>query len=173
VIDQLIDSPTTPKGVLEPEALRRLVDAVMARPELWDDRVRHDPDARHFELLWRDERIEVWVICWTGEGHDTGFHDHDVSNGAFGVARGDLVEERLAIGNTIRRRLRAGQSVSFGTSHVHRVHGVEGGESVSVHAYSPPLRRMGVYGVSDEGALERESVAPTHELRSTPAAVDA
>ena len=57
--------------------------------------------------------------------------------------------------------------MSFGTSHVHRVHGVENGESVSIHAYSPPLRRMGVYAVSDEGALQRESVAPTHELRSS------
>lgn len=173
MIDQLIDSPTTPEGLLQPEALRRLVDSLMARPELWADRVRHDPDARHFELLRLDERVEVWVISWCGEGHDTGFHDHDVSCGAFGVARGELVEERLAIGSTIRRRLRAGQSVSFGPSHVHRVHGVATGDSVSVHAYSPPLRRLGVYAVSDEGALERESVAPTHELRSAPLAVDA
>lgn len=171
MIDQLIDSTTT--EALAPDDLRRLVDSVIARPELWGERVRHDPEARHFELLWLDERIEVWVISWTGEGHDTGFHDHDESSGAFAVARGELVEERLAIGSTIRRRLRAGESVAFGTSHVHRVHGVPGGASVSVHAYSPPLRRMGVYAVSDEGALERESVAPTHELRSAPIAADA
>jgi len=166
VIDHLI-STTPDDGPLAPEALQQLVDSLVAQPDLWSERVRHDADDRFFELLWVDERVEVWLICWTGEGHDTGFHDHDISQGAFGVARGELVEERLTIGNTIRRRLRAGQSVSFGTSHVHRVHGVENGESVSIHAYSPPLRRMGVYAVSDEGALQRESVAPTHELRST------
>ena len=166
MIDHLIESPASPDGLLAPEELRELVNSLAARPELWSARVRHDADARVFELLWLDERVEVWLICWTGEGHDTGFHDHDISNGAFAVAQGELVEERLAIGDTIRRRLWSGQSVSFGTSHVHRVHGVAGGESVSLHAYSPPLRRMGVYAVSDEGALQRESVAPTHELRS-------
>lgn len=168
MIDQLIDGAHD--GPLAPEDLRGLVDAIIARPELWEAHVRHSPDGRHFELLWRDDRLEAWVICWTGEGHDTGFHDHDESSGSFGIARGELVEERLGIGSTIRRRLRAGQSVAFGTSHVHRVHGVDGVASVSVHAYSPPLRRMGVYAVSDEGALERESVQPTHELRA-PSAV--
>ena len=166
MIDRLIDGAH--EGALSPGALRELVDAIVARPELWETHVRHDPEARHFELLWQDDRIEAWVISWTGEDHDTGFHDHDESRGSFGIARGELVEERLGLGSTIRRRLRAGQSVSFGPSHVHRVRGVDGVESVSVHAYSPPLRRMGVYAVSDEGALERESVQPTHELRAEP-----
>ena len=95
-------------------ASRDLVDALAAAPRR-AGRSRAcatTPDQRVFELLWRDERVEVWLICWSGEDHDTGFHDHDISSGAFAVVSGELVEERLTIGRTIRRRLRRGQSLS-------------------------------------------------------------
>jgi hypothetical protein len=154
--------------VLDLEALRDLVDGLAARPAGWEGRVRHDTGGRHFELLRRDDAVEVWLICWAGADHDTGFHDHDISSGAFAVARGELVEERLGIGRTIRRRLRRGQSLSFPPSHVHRVHGVADEPAVSIHAYSPPLARLGVYAVAPDGALRREPVAATHELSVAP-----
>ena len=43
-------------------------------------------------------------------------------------------------------RVGAGQAFSFGPDHIHRLNGAEPG-SVSVHAYSPPLWRMGQYAV--------------------------
>jgi mannose-6-phosphate isomerase-like protein (cupin superfamily) len=156
--------------VLDPDALRALVDGLAARPGEWAELVRHDTGSRHFALLSRDERVEVWLICWAGEDHDTGFHDHDISNGAFAVAEGELVEERLAIGRTVRRRLRRGQSLGFPASHVHRVHGAGDAPAVSIHAYSPPLARLGVYAVADDGTLRREPVAATHELTAAPPA---
>lgn len=167
MIDTLATLPAIEGEPLEGGDLRALVDGLASTPGLWSPRVRHD-DERVFELLWLDERVEVWLICWNGEGHDTGFHDHDISSGAFAVVQGELVEERLTIGRTIRRRLKRGQSLGFPPSHVHRVHGVDAMQSVSIHAYSPPLRRLGVYALSDDGALRRESVAATHELRSDP-----
>jgi hypothetical protein len=36
---------------------------------------------------------------------------------------------------------------------------------VSVHAYSPPLWRMGQYAVSRSGVLRRQSVSYADELR--------
>lgn len=161
----LAAAPTVGAPLTE-DGLRSLVEGLAAAPGLWAERVRHDPRERVFEVLWRDERVEIWLICWNGEGHDTGFHDHDVSRGAFAVVRGELVEERLGLGTTIRRRLRRGQAVAFPPSHVHRVHGVGDTPAVSIHAYSPPLRRLGVYAVAEDGALERESVPATHELRA-------
>jgi mannose-6-phosphate isomerase-like protein (cupin superfamily) len=155
---------------LDPDALRDLVEGLAARPGEWEALVRHDTGSRHFALLRRDEQAEVWLICWTGEDHDTGFHDHDISSGAFAVAEGELVEERLAIGRTIRRRLRRGQSLGFPPSHVHRVHGVGDTPAVSIHAYSPPLARLGVYVLAPDGALRREPVAATHELTAAPPA---
>jgi len=57
------------------------------RPELWAHRIAHDPAARVFEELERDDHLAVWLICWM-EDHDTGFHDHDLSQGAVAVVRG-------------------------------------------------------------------------------------
>ncbi|MGD9696549.1 MAG: cysteine dioxygenase family protein [Thermoleophilia bacterium] len=171
---ELLSSPPAEDSTapLDPAALRALVDGLAATPGLWEPGVRHDPAERLYELLWRDERIEVWLICWSGEDHDTGFHDHDISNGAFAVVRGELVEERLGLEGPIRRRLRAGRSVAFSPSHVHRVRGVGAGRAVSIHAYSPPLRRMGVYEVAPDGALGRTTVTADHELRNASAADD-
>jgi mannose-6-phosphate isomerase-like protein (cupin superfamily) len=166
MIDAIVTPPAIAGEPLDPDGLRDLVDGLARTPGLWAPRVRHDPEDRVFDLLWLDERVEVWLICWSGEDHDTGFHDHDISSGAFAVVKGELVEERLTIGHTIRRRLRKGQSLGFPPSHVHRVHGVDRTPAVSIHAYSPPLARLGVYALSDDGALRRESVSASHELRS-------
>lgn len=166
MIPQLdVPAATDADGTLSPELLRELVADLAATPDLWRGRVRHG-DEREFELLWQDERVEVWLICWNGERHDTGFHDHDISGGAFAVAQGELVEERLTLGATLRRHLAEGDSAGFSPSHVHRVRGVGDTAAVSIHAYSPPLRRLGVYGVGDDGALERESVDASHELHA-------
>jgi hypothetical protein len=37
--------------------------------------------------------------------------------------------------------------------------------SISVHAYSPPLWRMGQYAVTDAGVLRRVSLSYADELR--------
>ena len=58
----------------------------------------------------------------------------------------------------------AGHAFAFGPDHIHRLNGAERG-SVSVHAYSPPLWRMGQYAVSDSGVLRRVSVSYADELR--------
>ena len=47
---------------------------------------------------------------------------------------------------------------------MHRVHGIGEEPAVSIHAYSPPLRRLGVHSVNGDGALGRETVPASHEL---------
>ena len=37
--------------------------------------------------------------------------------------------------------------------------------AVSIHAYSPPLWRMGAYSVEPDGTLRRESISYAEELR--------
>jgi predicted metal-dependent enzyme (double-stranded beta helix superfamily) len=153
------------KRLLTPEELQDLALSIAARPQLWADRVRHDRDRRIFEQIHLDEYVGVWLLCWM-PGHDTGFHDHDISSGAFAVTRGRLREERLRFGAPASGvSLTPGKSVCFGPSDIHRV--VHEGESpaVSVHAYSPPLVRMGSYVISNGGALLREPLGPVEELR--------
>jgi mannose-6-phosphate isomerase-like protein (cupin superfamily) len=145
--------------------LRDLVGRIAADPEQWRPLVRHDAADRHFEQLWRDDHIDVWVISWAN-GNDTGFHDHDVSRGAVAVVEGEVVEERLVVGGAPRElRHRAGDTFDFDASHVHRMRQDASEPAVTIHAYSPPLWRMGAYVVGPDGTLRRESISYAEELR--------
>jgi predicted metal-dependent enzyme (double-stranded beta helix superfamily) len=150
--------------------LRELVARIAAAPERWRPLVRHGTAGRAFEQLWRDEHVDVWVITWA-KGNDTGFHDHDTSRGAVAVLEGEILEERLTVGGPVRAiRHRAGQAFDFDASHIHRMCQDRDIPAVSVHAYSPPLWRMGTYAVGSDGTLRRQSVSYAEELRPVDAA---
>jgi hypothetical protein len=156
---------------LDRRELRELVSRIAADPKQWRSRVRHDAGERHCEQLWRDDHVDVWVISWAN-GNDTGFHDHDISRGAVAVAEGEIVEERLVLGGVpLQLHHSAGEVFDFDASHVHRMRQETSTPAVSIHAYSPPLSRMGAYAVGSDGTLRRESVPGTAELRPVEAAV--
>jgi cysteine dioxygenase type I len=150
---------------LEKAELRALVTRLAAEPEQWGPLVRHDTGGRHFAQLWRDAHVDVWVISW-GNGNDTGFHDHDMSSGAVAVVDGEVVEERLVLGGPARViRHRAGESFDFDAAHVHRMRQDSDTPAVTIHAYSPPLWRMGSYAIGADGTLRRQSISYAEELR--------
>jgi hypothetical protein len=145
--------------------LRDLVTSIAADPDRWRPLVCRDANDRHFAELWCDEHVGVWVISWAS-GNDTGFHDHDVSSGAVAVVEGEVVEERLVVGGPpLQIRHRAGEAFAFDASHVHRMRHDAAAPAVSIHAYSPPLSRMGAYVVESDGTLRRRSVSYAEELR--------
>jgi mannose-6-phosphate isomerase-like protein (cupin superfamily) len=149
---------------LSPVQLERFAADLAARPERWRHLVRHASDARVYALIWSDTDVNAWVICWQ-EDSDTGWHDHDESAGGIAVVSGYVREERLVIGAEPRvRHLGPGENFTVPSTAIHRVlH--EGGEpAVTIHAYSPPLRRMGAYTVAPGGELERESLPSEIEL---------
>jgi predicted metal-dependent enzyme (double-stranded beta helix superfamily) len=165
-----LSAEPAPDRDLDRSELRELVTRVAADPSQWRHLVRYDAAERHFEQLWRDEHVDVWVITWA-RGNDTGFHDHDVSRGAVAVVEGELVEERLALGGTPREIHHGAAGVfDFDASHVHRMRHDVATPAVSIHAYSPPLWRMGAYTVDAEGTLRRESISYIEELRAVEAA---
>ena len=57
-----------------------------------------------------------------------------------------------------------GGSICFGPDHIHRLTG-EAEQSISLHAYSPPLWRLGQYTIDDDGVLRRISACYADELR--------
>jgi predicted metal-dependent enzyme (double-stranded beta helix superfamily) len=150
------------------EELRAVASQLAAQPQRWAAHVHHDPAQRTYEQLLRDEHLDVWLICWS-EDHDTGFHDHDLSAGAVAVIAGAVREERLALGRPasapIARTVRAGASFAFGASDIHRVLHAGDEPAVTIHAYSPPLVRMGAYVVEPDGQLRRHAVSYEDELR--------
>ena len=152
---------------LDAGELRELVGRIAADPGQWRPLVRGDTPQRHFEQLWRDDHVDVWVITWAS-GNDTGFHDHDLSRGAVCVVEGEIVEERLVVGGPSRRLVRrAGDAFEFDASHVHRMCKDDAALAVSIHVYSPPLWRMGAYDIDADGSLRRRSIGYDEELRPT------
>jgi hypothetical protein len=151
------------RDLARPE-LRELALGIAGRPELWRHLVRHDAGARVYEELLRDEHLAVWLICWMRD-HDTGFHDHDVSSGGVAVASGEVREDRLSLAGPVTRVLRAGQALDFASSDIHRVRHSGSAPAVTIHAYSPPLSRMGAYETTASGELQRHSISYEQELR--------
>lgn len=153
---------------LSGEELRAVATRIAARRELWSALVHHDPRQRTYGQVLRDAHLDVWLICWS-EDHDTGFHDHDLSAGAVAVIAGSVREERLALGRPARapiaRTIAAGSAFSFGASDIHRVLHAGAEPAVTIHAYSPPLLRMGAYVVGPDGQLQRHAVSYEEELR--------
>ncbi len=148
--------------------LEALAASIAQQPGLWRHLVAFGgadgERERVYASLHRDNHVDVWLLCWTPES-DTGWHDHDVSSGAVAVVEGELVENNLTLVHGAREtRVAAGSVFSFGPDHIHRLNGAVHG-SVSVHAYSPPLWRMGQYAVTDAGVLRRVSLSYADELR--------
>ena len=165
--EQTLDLDTLPGRELDHAELRALAARLAGRAELLAPHIAFDDDHRHYVSLHRDPYVDVWLICWTPE-NDTGWHDHDTSSGAVAVVSGELTEHNLAVGadadNGVATSVPGGRVFSFGPDHIHRLTGKAAG-SVSVHAYSPPLWRMGQYTLGAGGVLRRKSVSYAEELR--------
>jgi predicted metal-dependent enzyme (double-stranded beta helix superfamily) len=147
---------------------------LLQRRGAWEHLVRHDPSgARTYAQLVLDDHVEVWLICWN-DGNDTGFHDHDASHGAVGVAVGQVREETLVLGGEPAvREVAAGGVFSFDATDIHRVLHAGDEPAVTLHLYSPPLGRMGAYEVLGDGRLARRPVLPGAELAGARAGVGA
>jgi predicted metal-dependent enzyme (double-stranded beta helix superfamily) len=147
------------------DQLERLVRDLAARRDDWRHLVEHRPEARTYTELHRDEHVAAWLICWMDD-HDTGFHDHDLSAGAVAVAAGAVREERLVLGGPpATRTVGAGHTFTFSAADIHRVSHAGSEPAVTIHAYSPPLWRMGAYEVLPTGELRRWSMSYAEELR--------
>jgi len=155
------------------EELLAVATGFAAKPALWSEHIEHDPARRTYKQLLRDEHLDVWLLCWSHD-HDTGFHDHDLSAGAVAVVSGSVREERLVLGRPpdapISRTADAGSSFAFSASDIHRVLHAGTEPAVTIHAYSPPLVRMGSYAIEPDGQLHRHAVSHEQELRELSAA---
>lgn len=82
-------------------------------------------------------------------------------------------EERLLLGgDPAARSIHAGESFDFGAADIHRVLHTGAGPAVTIHAYSPPLARMGAYAIEPDGTLQRHTISYEEELRPIERAVN-
>jgi predicted metal-dependent enzyme (double-stranded beta helix superfamily) len=159
---------TTVTNALTTHELRELAQSILDDRDAWLPLVQADPRRRHYEIVRDDELVTAWVISWM-DGHDTGYHDHDLSAAAVAVGKGAVVDERLRVGGAPETRvLEAGEVLSVGVSEIHRVKHLAGEPAVTIHVYSPPLERSGAYVFAETGALLRRPRTADEELRPQP-----
>jgi hypothetical protein len=125
--------------------------------------VEFDEQARWHRRIYRDQRVDVWLISWLPD-QGTQLHDHGGSTGSFTVISGTLAEavyvrSGRAAGTLREREHRAGRSVGFDSRYVHDVRNLSDAPAVSVHAYSPALTSMTYYDVDDGALVELGTVA--------------
>ena len=90
------------------------------------------------------------------------------------MVQGAVREDRLALGGPPASRVVSqGESLSFTAADIHRVSHAGAEPAVTLHAYSPPLWRMGAYEIGEDGALRRHSLSYAEELRPLDDAVAA
>jgi hypothetical protein len=114
--------------------------------------VQHTEGQRWHQRLYRDRRVDVWLIGWL-PSQGTELHDHGGSAGAFTVLAGELAEAVYRRGGSRELARRTGDSAGFGPRYVHDVRNLGDRPAVSVHAYSPPLTAMTFYDLDPGGGL--------------------
>ena len=157
---ELLDRP----GILPATALEELVCRLSERTDLWRPLVVVDAERRRYELLYEDDRVDIWVLSWM-PGQRTGFHDHDRSSVGLVCVEGELEEGSLAIGAEAETvHMTPGVSRNGPGGYIHSVAHGAGTPAVSIHAYSPPLTQVGQYRRDAAGRLQREPEHGRKEL---------
>jgi mannose-6-phosphate isomerase-like protein (cupin superfamily) len=153
-----------PQSIALPRALgtdhlATLVQELADNPARWEDRLRFCADERWWTLLHADDVVDVWLLTWV---RDTGtdLHDHGDSAAAFTVVSGELDEVRpQSAGDTVvTTRLHPGDVRVVEPGVIHDVRSPSLAPSVSIHAYSPPLREMTYYESQPAGARASRTV---------------
>ncbi len=132
--------------------------------------IDYDAEHRWHQRIYRDPRLDVWLISWLPE-QGTELHDHGGSSGSFTVLSGTLTEAVVTRGELRDTDREAGASVGFGAHYVHDVRNVSDTPAVSVHAYSPPLTTMTYYDLADGelspiASLATDDPEPSFALRT-------
>lgn len=132
--------------------------------------LQFDADKRWHQRIYRDRRLDVWLITWLPE-QGTQLHDHGGSSGSFTVISGELSEVVHGPRGLTEMPRQAGESVGFGAHYVHDVRNLSDAPAVSVHAYSRPLTEMSYYDVAD-GQLVRLATVQTDDPETALPAAD-
>ena len=147
------------------ELTARLKELDVAFDEL-RDYVRFDPDRYRRNLLHEGPAHQALVLCWR-PGQRSPIHDHRGSSCGVRVIRGVSVEtlfERRSGGHVYAvgsREHPPGTVIGSQDDEIHQISNLDEHEDlITLHVYTPPLLRMGVYSLTDP--IRREWYDPVY-----------
>jgi mannose-6-phosphate isomerase-like protein (cupin superfamily) len=151
-------------ALLSAEDLAFLVSELADRPAEWLSKLRFGSSDRWWTRLRGDDTVDIWLLTWVADT-GTDLHDHGESAGAFTVVSGTLEEVRPdgPNGELVVTPLQAGDVRAIERGVVHDVRSPSLAPTVSIHAYSPPLREMTFYEHSASGPQPTRTVTTETE----------
>jgi cysteine dioxygenase len=138
-------------GLAELEALLHRLNLGRADVAKW---VRFSDRAYQRNLVHAGDRYHLWVLCWRN-GQRSPIHDHAGSACAVRILEGTATVtffERTRNGHikaVASEDYPAGQVVVSADEDIHQVSNLQGDDAdlITLHIYTPPLLRMGVYSI--------------------------
>jgi cysteine dioxygenase len=137
--------------------LVQLLERVEIDPADLAEHIRFSAQAYTRNLVRAGPWYNLLVLCWKN-GQRSPIHDHTGSSCAVRVLRGVLTETAFVFAPHGRvkavssRDLAAGDVCGGQDRDVHQVSNLQDGDAdlVTLHIYSPPLRWMGTYSLTDD-----------------------
>jgi cysteine dioxygenase len=114
-------------------------------PATSDLPVRFGEDSYARITLYRDERLEVALVCFAG-GQTTSVHDHQGSNCVLRVVRGKIMESQFRAGANGQLDLlgscilQPGDVTGLDGEEIHHVCNLDPSGTVLLNFYSPPFK---------------------------------
>lgn len=165
-VPPIIDAPLQRAitNALTAQDLASLVSELADYPPSWAPYLRFGISERWWTRLRGDDTVDVWLLTWvTDTGTD--LHDHGQSTGAFTVVSGTLEEVRPEgpNGELVVTSLEPGDVRAIERGVVHDVRSRSPLQTISIHAYSPPLREMTFYEQGESGPQPTRTVTTETE----------
>ena len=160
VLQELVRYLEDLRGRAELGALRQLLSSAPVTRDDVEAFCRFGTRGYLRNIIRRSEHFELLALCWRS-GHCTPIHDHRGSSCAFRVVQGQGTEIRFK--NTLSglivpvetNRMDPGYVCAAEDDDIHQVANMQAKDQdlVTLHIYSPPIRKMNTYTFATPGVV--------------------
>jgi cysteine dioxygenase len=155
-LSELVDVLKDDWSVINPARMQDILDQLVVMDEEAQPHALFSDKRYARNLVYKDRQFEIMIMCWHA-GQRSSIHDHAGSLGGIKILQGELTESLF--GRAANGMIKSLSSSDYAiedtrveeTSLIHQISNLqaEGGKTVSVHIYIPPLVRMNVYSLED------------------------
>jgi cysteine dioxygenase len=150
-----------PQSELTIEKVTELMENVHIRHDEIEKCLNFSEDGYARNLFYKNDRFEFLVMCWD-KGQLSPIHDHDQSISVEKIYSGKILctnyrltdSDTETIEETDSQLAEEGSVITGRLGEIHRIAniGPSSSKAVSIHFYSPPLKRMKTFSLNSDSA---------------------